>query len=324
MRKKTGIIILSGILFLGGCTSAQREEGQEPLRTVIFYPNTAEEEEQNIVKGIAKAAQEALDGKEQVLFSVYEIRKEQYTSMEYKVDAAAAMMPDVVILGGADPSHSAEEYRKLVDNEIHFLLIDGDHKDSGRDAYIGIDNEQAGEMGAKFISQQLSPKSKVGIISPILPESVGNELIPASLVQRYQGFCRQLEQYEMIAIPAECECTLDNFSALQKVTEFLEQNQEIDVLFCTDSVSGAAAANAVKNLDMGAQVKIICFDLTNQIVSGIKEGIIEAAIIQDTRAIGEACANLLCEMQDGRVLTGEDSILVDCQIVTTENLEDYL
>ena len=67
---------------------------------------------------------------------------------------------------------------------------------------------------------------------------------------------------------------------------------------------------------------VICFDMTAQVEEEIQNGTIDAALVQDTDKIGEACAEVLSKLKNDPSSIQNQTISIDCKIMTKESLEN--
>lgn len=315
-KKWKWISAILTVSLLTGCTPTPDEE-EEAMRCITFYSNV--KGVNSTVSFIAQSIEEQLKGKKGIQLSTYNLSAELY-GLEYKVDTAIALDMDVVILNGMQSEGDTAYYQKLTQAGIPFILVDGDREDSGRCAYIGTDNLQAGRDAARAAAQQFK-ECQVGMISSPIQSSGGK--ISGSRRQRQEGFLEEAEKQQNISVAAECVCPSETLEALKNVRTLLDEHPEINVLFCADSASGIAAAKVIKERNLEEEMYVICFDMPSQVAEEIQNGVIDAAFIQDTERIGEACVAVLEELKEDRNAVQDLTIPIACKMVTQENLEEY-
>ena len=314
LKKRKWIFLVLIVSVLSGCTKKQKE-AQEALRCIIFYCNV--KGVNSTISFIAQSLEEQLKDEDGIWLSTYNLSNELYGSLEYKVDTAIALDMDVVILNSTRSSKDEVFYKKLTQAGIPFILVDGDAEDTGRCAYIGTDNFATGKEAARIVKEQFED-CKVGIVS----SPIRGERISVSRKQRVDGFLEEVQEQENVAVVSECVCETDTLAAMQTIREFLDEYPEINTLYCVDSASGIAAAKVVKERKIEEEMYVICFDMPAQVEEEIQNGTIDAALVQDTDKIGEACAEVLSKLKNDPSSIQNQTISIDCKIMTKESLEN--
>lgn len=301
--------VVMGVQIYHYYTEIHTEDESERYHAVMLYSDTNMDENQNICRQIAEAIEKNLSESHTAEISSYEVENEKYISIDYKISSAILMDADAVVIGGSDAA-TVEAYQKLKEREIPFILVDGDLPESGRNAYVGIDNFESGRIGADFVVT-LEENCFIAVISPLTEEP------PQSLENRYQGFMEEIQKYENAEVLKYLDCSLDYQTAYQRIKDFLFQNPKLNILYCTDSISGTAAMNAVLDSSMDHRVHILCYDQTKQTAYGLANGWIDGIIIQDTESIGKACADILEELAAGEKVT-DKVVYVNSTMLTPE------
>ena len=313
-KKKKGMFLFLTLAAaaLGGCAHTKKE-AQENLRCIMFYSSVRVVN--STISFVAHSLEEQLKDEDGIWLSAYQLPDELYGSLEYKVDTAIALDMDVAILNSAQSEDDMVFYERLTQAGIPFILVDGDAQDTGRCAYIGTDNFEAGKKAAK-IAQEQSGDCKVGIVSSPIPGG----RVSTSRKQRIDGFSEKTQEQEHIEIVSECVCETDTLRAMQTIREFLDEYPQINTLYCADSASGIAAAKVVQERGIEDEMFVICFDMPAQVEEEIQNGTIDAALVQDTEKIGEACAGVLRQLKQDCSSIQNETISIDCKVVTKESL----
>lgn len=276
-------ILLLRLLF---CTQAM---AQTPLRAVVFYQDQTWLQEFNIMGQIAAETQSALDGNANVVISCYGI---ETTDVVKFVQAAIDMQADVLLCNGIDSEKCIAAYARLKEAGIRLILVDGDSAKSGRDVYVGTDNAQSGTWALNWIVQQCGTDAKVAILMPALNTSL------CSVGSRAAQF-RQSAEEQHVPIVTACETTYDSLEAMRRIGAMLDAYPEINVIYCTDAVSGKAAATLAQERGICDEMTVITYDRFERIDEYLASGAVDVTLIQDTAAIGKICANTLLCMAEG-------------------------
>lgn len=312
MRKKKSMFLFGAALMMMSATAAAAEEASAPLRAVIFYQEQTWIQDINIMQQIAQSIQRNLEDHPEVALSCYGTEN---LSMTQSMKAAVNMRADVMICYGVDSEEARAGYKSLTDHDIRILMVDGDVEDSGRFAYIGTDNYGGGIQAAEIILKEKGKEAKVAVIAP----SLGTGL--RSVGARLDGFEAAAKENEM-NITAYCETTYDSLTAIEKIEILLEENPDLEVLFCAEAVSGQAAADVVEEMGLKDQMMVITYDKNQRIEEDLRREAIDVTLAQDTEAIGKACAQQLIALAADRTMESGDDAAFECIPLTDQDLEE--
>ena len=261
---------------------------QAPLRAVVFYQDRTWLQEFNIMRQIALKTQTALEGQNQVALSCYGL---ETVSIEKTVQAAIDMQADVLICNALDSENALAAYAKLNEAGIQLLFVDGDNKKAARYAYVGTDNAESGRWALDWIIEHCGQDASIALLMPTLNTSM------CSVGARAEQFLKRAEE-RGAAITAECETSFDSLEAMRKIGIMLDEHPEIDVLFCTEAVSGKAAATLVQERGLCDEITVITYDRFARIDEYLESGAVDVTLTQNTEAIGTMCAQTLIRMAE--------------------------
>lgn len=320
-RKRIGIgfFCVIGCLLWGCRADKQHTETEKtPLRAVYFSREKNLYQENNVWAQIAEGLEEEAQNYENLIVSVYEQADGERIQYDEQVEIAIAMETDVLIAHGALSQTVKEKYQELKEAGISLVLLDGDVPESGRILYIGTDNRAEGRKAALLALEKMEGDIAVGILDE--QRDVNHNPV-ASLSDRQAGFEEAAREHERIKIKA-AETGLSSLLKVAEATErMLKEHPEINLLFCTDSITGQAAAGVVKEQNLTGKVHIICFDMTEEIGKKIEEGVIDFTMVQQMKESGKICVRELAGWEEGE---NPREIYLECVVVTKENIEEHL
>lgn len=310
-KKMAAAVFLIAFTVAGGSIQAESQgEAQKPLRAVIFYQAQIWVQDINIMQQIAQSIERGLEGHPEVALSCYGTED---MSMTDAMKAAVNMKTDVMICYGLDSQEARRQYQNLADHGIRVILVDGDVEDCGRLAYIGTDNYGAGVQAAEIVLRENGEDSKIAVLAPNLQTGL------RSVGARLEGFDAAAEA-NGLKIEAYCETTYDSLTAIQEIEALLDEHPDLDVLFCSEAVSGQAAADVIDEQGRNDEILVITYDRNQNIEDDLRKKALDLTLTQNTEAIGEACAQMLIALAADRTMeTGED-VLFPCIPVTAEDL----
>lgn len=212
---------------------------------------------------------------------------------------------DAIGISPCDGKALAPVIERAVGKGIPVVTVDSDAKTNKRLAYIGTDNEKAGELAAKELAKLMGGKGKVLIIQGV----PGAE----NLMQRVRGFKRVIAKYPQIKIVSEQACQSDQTRALDITENALTAHPDLGGIFGVNAPGAPGAAQAVKTAGKAGKVKIVGFDALPDTIRYCAEGVIQAIIEQRPYRMGYLAVRYLKEALEGKKIpkkvdTGVDII----------------
>ncbi len=233
-------------------------------------------------------------------------------SAETEVDKQIDIMENLLIRGvdaiGISPCDGkalVPTIEKAIGKGVPVLTVDSDARTNKRIAYIGTDNEKAGEIAAKELVKLMKGKGKVLIIQGVH----GAE----NLMQRVKGFKRVIAKYPQIEIVSEQACQSDQTIALNITENVLTAHPDLGGIFGVNAPGAPGAAQGVKATGKSGKVKIVGFDALPDTVRYCAEGVVQAIIEQRPYRMGYLAVRYLKEFLEGKKIpkvidTGVDII----------------
>jgi len=234
---------------------------------------------------------------------------------------------DGISFAPSDPDAVVGVIEKAMQMGIPCISNDTDAPESGRLCYIGTDNYTAGKIAGEKMAEILNGKGKVAICT--------GSLTAMNSIERIEGFKAGISKASGIAI---VEPTLVDYEDTAKAVELAEtallDNPDLDAFFGVYAFNGPSAAKAVKAAGKAGKVRIVCFDTTDEHISLIEEGVIDAAVGQKQYFMGYLSVVILANMAkigvDNMMMLlpknekGDTIIDTGVDIVTKNNLKDYV
>lgn len=151
-------------------------------------------------------------------------------------------------------------------------------KESTAVAFVGQDLYAAGEVvGAKLV-ELMGTAGKVGIIT-------GYYNVNAHELRR-TGIEAELAKYPDIKLVGSVENRDSGDEAYTATKDFITANPDITGIAVTAG-GPHGAAKAIEELNKQDQITLVCFDTTDEVISYLQKGIINATVTQDP--FGQGC-----------------------------------
>ena len=263
------------------------------------------------LEGIKKAEKEIADYGVTVSYSLFD----QYLpdSFEKKTGEVLIDHPDGVLLAPVFSKQASDFVKKLDDLKIPYVFIDSKLKEANNLSFFGQDSFRSGMLAAKLMEFSCKPNGTIVIVN------IGTEQENTHHTrEREKGF----KTYFLNNTPGKLLHVLNISSEnMNNMDSLLEvPNTDISGIFATSSVH--IIANYLNHKRKG-QITLIGYDLTNDNIAFLEEGIIDFLICQKPReqafrGIYALFHHIVFEKQIRK------NNLMPLDIITKENYNDYL
>ena len=192
---------------------------------------------------------------------------------------------------------------------IKVIAIDAKLDEGNYDTFVGVDNEAAGaEIGQWVVDEGLADGTSYGVIG------AKNSFIQN---QREDSFKAVVDANGMVFTQSVSGDNVQE-QAADAAQNLVAAQPDLDYIYTTGE---PATVGAVSALDAASATKIIGWDLTREVISGLDSGSVIAIVQQDPRTEGVAAVNVIKSLLDGGTAAG--FIDVPIAIVTPGDVEPY-
>lgn len=206
-------------------------------------------------------------------------------------EQAIAKKPNGIVVVGFEPALNPI-VKKAQDAGIPVITVDADLPDSGRVAFVGTGNVNAGKIGGDKLAELIGKKGKVAIMT-----KPGQ----SNLEERVSGYQEALKKYPEIEVVQIIDTQSDPVVAAQAASALLQKYPDLAGIACVEAAGGSGAATAVKEAKLQGKVKIIAMDRGNDVVSAIEEGTISASVAQQTALMPYYAVQILYNLANSEV-----------------------
>jgi LacI family transcriptional regulator len=226
----------------------------------------------DIIEGVNTAINEVerLGGKV-ILRQIYSVNP--YETIEYMEELRLLNVTAIALVPTTDSiiRDKINQFTEIY--SIPIITINSDVEDSKRMCFVGQNALQGGRTAGGLMGEILNGTGTISILS--------GHTNNASNTQRILGFKETLSKHfpELEILP-QLAAYDDNEAARNLLLEQLRQHPDINGLFI--SASGIrGSCQALTELNLTQSVKVICFDVIEENISYLKQGIINFLIGQD-------------------------------------------
>lgn len=191
---------------------------------------------------------------------------------------AVAAKPSGILVSVSDAGVLQPAIDSAIGAGIPVVTIDSDAATSHRLYFIGTNNLDAGRLGGRRVVDKLGGKGNVVFFT--LAGQPNTE-------ERLKGFKDAfaarpgINIVEVIDIKGDPRTAFDRTQALLELTGA----KKIDAFICLDSASGKMAADAIKRTG-DSKRELVAWDVNPDTLQGIKDGTIDATIVQKPYTMG--------------------------------------
>lgn len=216
---------------------------------------------------------------------------------------------DAIAIGPTDDNKLIPYINIAIEQGIPILCIDTDAPESKRLAFIGTDNYQAGVEMARQVSMALNGRGKVVLAV--------NTMDMRNMIQRVNGFSSFITDKSEI----EVYTIVEGFAESQKIYSSLENiisEINFDAIVTMDAESGPVVVKMWKAWGLG--IPVFCFDDRPLVIEGIRDGIVNVAIVQNQYNWGIEAVETMNKATEG--YSFPEFIDTGISILTKENIRE--
>jgi ribose transport system substrate-binding protein len=138
---------------------------------------------------------------------------------------------------------------------------------------------------------------------------------------RGQGFQDAIDAQSAVEVVASQTANFDRAEGLNVAENILQANPEIAGIFAQNDEMALGAVQAF-GASAGDEVKVVGFDATEDGLSAIQDGTMNATVAQQPSEIGSLGVENAIRVIDGESV--EENIPVEVQLVTPDNVSEFL
>ena len=201
-----------------------------------------------------------------------------------KISQMAELYDALIVMCPDDPQ-LADALRRI-SKRIPIVTLVTDIPNSGRMAYVGPDNRQAGRVAGELMGRFLGPGGGEILIILGMHRMIGHE-------EREMGFRSVLrERFPGCTITDSLESGENQVRAGEVVYQALRKNPGIRGIY-NISVGNAAIAKVIRSLGLAHPIVLITHELTPERRQMLREGRLDAVIDQNPRLEAQRALEVL-------------------------------
>jgi ribose transport system substrate-binding protein len=289
--------------------------GADSYTIAVIPKGTTHEFWKSIHAGAVKAEQElAGQGIKVRLFWKGPLREDDRDQQIQVVENFTSRKVSGIVLAPLDSQALVSPVASATQAGIPTVVIDSDLKSDKQISFVATDNFKGGQMGADALAQLLGGKGNVILIR----YQVGS----ASTEAREAGFLDAIQKHPGIkVISADQHSGATRELAYQASQNLLNRfGREVDGVFCSNETTTIAMTKALRDISKtGGKVKVVGFDSGTQSVLDLKQGDVQALVVQDPLKMGYLGVMTVVQKLQGKAV--EKRIDTGVTLITKENMD---
>ena len=204
----------------------------------------------------------------------------------------------------------ANVVEQAVEAGIPVTIFDSAIRSDRYVSFVATNNYSAGITAGKRMGEALDGKGKVAVVKMVRGS--------ASTTQRELGFEDALKDFPDVEIVAERFCQAQWQTAIEVTEEMLSEHEDLSGIFASAEPATLGAAKGLKERGLADAVNLVGFDFSDQLETDLKDGVIDALVVQDPFFIGQTAVNTIVAKLNGE--TPHKVIQSPSRLVTVEDL----
>jgi ribose transport system substrate-binding protein len=279
------------------------------------------------------------EGKQRIGLSVSTLNNPFFVSLRDGAQQAADEAGVELIVSDAqnDTAQQQDAIQNFITQQVNAILVNPVDSDAivpaieaANQANIPVIALDRGASGGEIVTTIASDNAQGGGLAGkelIRLVSSGNvaqlEGIPGTdpARDRGKGFEDAINAQDAVKLVASQTANFDRAEGLNVTENILQANPDIAGIFAQNDEMALGAVQALGS-SAGDKVKIVGFDATQDGLNAIQNGTMNATVAQQPGMIGSLGVETAMSVIDGE--TVEQNIPVEVQLVTQENVSDFL
>lgn len=261
-------------------------------------------------KGIERAVREFGDDGLTILVSEFDVEKPWQQTQE--VDRMLEQGVRSFVLAFSDIQIINNILEKLHKQNCLVVLLSRDCGKNYENYYVGVDYYRSGRLAAELLGKMLPAKGKIFI--PVTAEYRDNQ----DIQMRLKGFSEKLMEYPGCEVlPVKYDLT-EGEAVYREVLACINREPELTGIFDL-TYRLDMTAKALKDCGR-SDIKLVGFDLFQEIEGYIAESAIDAVVYQDLSKQAYLGIKILFDEMCYGIFYGKRKLYSKLEIITSENL----
>ncbi len=209
------------------------------------------------------------------------------------VDAMITRQVSAIAISATDEEALVAPLERAIRAGIPVTVFDSAVNIDNYVSFIATDNYAAGCTAARTLAGFIGSKGNVGMVM----QKPGG----TSTVLRERGFDATIaKEFPRIQVVARQYGMADPARSRDAAEDILTAHPNLAGLFASSEAASLGSIQAIKNRNLSGKVKLVTFDFSKAHVEALKDGTINAMLVQDPFRIGYEAVKSLAEKLNGQ------------------------
>jgi ribose transport system substrate-binding protein len=252
----------------------------------------------------------------------------EYSRQVQIVDSMVARGVDGLAVAATDRTALSQPIDRAAKAGLLATVFDSGVDTENYLTFVATNNYEGGQIAARKLADLVHGKGKIAMVM--------NAPGSASTMDREKGFEEVIrKEFPNIQIVARQFGMSDRAKARDAAENMLAAHTDLDGLFASAEPSSVGAALAIKARGLADKVNLVAFDSTDGMVEDLKNGAIDAMVVQDPFKMGYQAVKTQVDHLHGikppkridlraRVITRPDLEKPDVKELLFPDLDKYL
>lgn len=218
---------------------------------------------------------------------------------------------DGIVLAATDAKGIISYVQKALVARIPVITVDSGVESDLPLSFVATDNVAAARKAAQTLVSLIGEKGEVACI-PFVPGA-------ATSVMREQGFREEIKNYPAIKLVAVQYSQSDVATAMAVTEDILTAHRNLAGIFGANEASALGVMRAIKTRGLAGKVKVVGFDASDDEIQALRDGLVQALIVQDPFKMGYLGVKYAVDAIHGKEVPRR--VDTGVYVVTRENLE---
>lgn len=311
------VIVMAGTLVaISGCGQSDRPGGAEPdasgaprRYSIAVVPKGMSHQFWLTVKAGAETA--AKEANATIIW--------RGPSKETEVDKQISIIEDLIssrvdaiVMAACNEDALIGVVQRAIDAGIPVVTIDSGIASDIAVSFVATDNVAGARKAAEELARLIGEEGDVGLI-PFVPGAATSEM-------REQGFKEGLKQFPRIRLVQTLYSQSDAAKGMSVTEDMMTANPGLKGIFAANEGGAIGAAQAVKAAGKAGTLKLVAFDASDEEIVALKDGSIQALVVQNPYRMGYLGVKAAIDHLEGRPV--EKRIDTGVTLVTLDNFDD--
>jgi ribose transport system substrate-binding protein len=272
-------LLLAALVVATACSGGGSTPGR--INVAVIPKGTSHQFWQSVHAGARKAARE-LDVD---ITWRGPLREDDRDSQVAEVENAVARRVSAIALAPLDESALVAPVQNAERSGVPVVIFDSGLKGRGFISFVATDNDKGGELAGEHLAKALGGRGKV----ILLRYAEGHD----STTRREEGFLRGVGAHAGIEVlssnqyaGADVEGGYKRAEALLSRYKAADGSLGVDGIFAPNESSAFAVMRVLKDNGWAGRVKFVGFDASDGLLAGLRDGAIDALVVQDPVRMG--------------------------------------